>query len=185
MFLIVGLGNPEPEYSRTRHNMGFDVINELSKKYDIEVEKKGFKSLYGSGVIENNKVILCKPQTYMNLSGEALIEIMNFYKINKSNLLIIYDDIDTNLGTIKIRKKGGSGGHNGIKSLISVLGSEEFNRIKIGTGTPNDKNNLIEYVIKKVSIQEYEELQKGIKKATEATIEYIKNDIDTAMNKFN
>lgn len=185
MFLIVGLGNPEPEYSRTRHNMGFDVINELSKKYDIEVEKKGFKSLYGSGVIENNKVILCKPQTYMNLSGEALIEIMNFYKINKSNLLIIYDDIDTNLGTIKIRKKGGSGGHNGIKSLISVLGSEEFNRIRIGTGTPNDKNNLIEYVIKKVSIQEYEELQKGIKKATEATIEYIKNDIDTAMNKFN
>ena len=185
MFLIVGLGNPEPEYSRTRHNMGFDVINALSKKYDIEVEKKGFKSLYGSGVIENNKVILCKPQTYMNLSGEALIEIMNFYKINKNDLLIIYDDIDTNLGTIKIRKKGSSGGHNGIKSLISVLGSEEFNRIKIGTGTPNDKNNLIEYVIKKVSIQEYEELQKGIEKATEATIEYIKNGIDTAMNKFN
>ncbi len=109
MYLIVGLGNPEPEYSRTRHNMGFDVINKLAQKYNIDVEKRGFKSIYGTGIIENEKVILCKPQTYMNLSGDAIIEIMNFYKIPLDNMIVVYDDIDIETGFVKIRKKGGAG----------------------------------------------------------------------------
>lgn len=185
MYLIVGLGNPEPEYSRTRHNMGFDVINEISKENDIEVDRDGFKSLYGTGMIENQKVILCKPQTYMNLSGDAIIEIMNFYKIAIKNVIIIYDDIDTKIGSIKIRKKGSSGGHNGIKSIIARLNTEEFSRIRIGTGNPENKEDLIEYVLRKLSIEEYEELQKGIKKGAKAICELLKNGIDSAMNKFN
>lgn len=108
MYLIVGLGNPEPEYSHTRHNMGFDVLNNISEKYNIKIEKKGFDSLYGIGTIENEKVILCKPQTYMNLSGEAIIKFVNYYKIDLSNVIVIYDDIDLNIGNVKIRKKGRS-----------------------------------------------------------------------------
>lgn len=185
MYLIVGLGNPEPEYSRTRHNMGFDVINKLAKENNILVEKKGFKSLYGTGVIEENKVILCKPQTYMNLSGDAIIEIMDFYKIPLKDLVIIYDDIDTNIGKIKVRKKGSSGGHNGIKSAIARLGTEEFARIRIGTGCPENREDLVEYVIKKVSLDEYEKLQQGIYKGADAICELLKNGIDIAMNKFN
>ncbi len=109
MYLIVGLGNPEPEYSGTRHNMGFDVINKLSQKHEIDVSRSGFKAIYGSGTIEDQKVILCKPQTYMNLSGDSIIEIMNFYKILPENIIVIYDDIDVQKGCIKIRKKGSSG----------------------------------------------------------------------------
>ena len=133
MYLIVGLGNPEPEYSKTRHNMGFEVINKLSKEYHIDVEKKGFKSLYGTGVIENEKVILLKPMTYMNLSGEAIIEIVKYYKIDKDKIIVIYDDIDIEPGFVKIRKKGGAGSHNGMKSVIQNLQTEEFIRIRVGT----------------------------------------------------
>ena len=185
MYLIVGLGNPEPEYSRTRHNMGFDVINELSKKYNINVEKRGFQALYGTGMIENQKVILCKPQTYMNLSGDAVIEIMKFYKIPVEDILVIYDDIDTKIGKIKIRKKGSSGGHNGIKSIINKLGTENFARIRIGTGKPENSEELIEYVIKKVSLEEYKELQEGIENGVESISVILKDGIDIAMNKFN
>ena len=185
MYLIVGLGNPEPEYSRTRHNMGFDVINKISQKYNIEVEKKGFKSLYGTGIIENEKVILCKPQTFMNLSGDAVTEIINFYKIPLENLIIIYDDIDIEPGIAKIRKKGGPGTHNGMKSVVQRLGSQEFARIRVGTGTPEYKNDLVNYVIGKVSTEEYAKLTEGINTASEAVIEILKNGIDNAMNKIN
>ena len=185
MYLIVGLGNPEPEYSRTRHNMGFDVINRLSEKYDIEVSRIGFQAQYGIGIIENEKIILCKPQTYMNLSGDSIVEIMNFYKINPENIVVIYDDIDTDIGKIKIRKKGGPGNHNGMKSIVYRLGTEDFPRIRIGTGTPEDKSRMIEYVISKVSNEQYKELQKGIEKGKEAICELLKNGIDIAMNKFN
>jgi PTH1 family peptidyl-tRNA hydrolase len=136
-------------------------------------------------MIENQKVILCKPQTYMNLSGDAIIEIMKFYKIPTEDVLIIYDDIDTKIENIKIRKKGSSGGHNGIKSIISRLGTEEFSRIRIGVGRPNEEEDLIEYVIKKVSVEEYEKLHKGIGKGANAICELLKNGIDIAMNKFN
>lgn len=185
MYLIVGLGNPEPEYSFTRHNVGFDVINKLSEKYDIDVNKSGFKAIYGLGTIENEKVILCKPQTYMNLSGDSIIEISNFYKIPKEKIIIIYDDIDIETGIIKIRKKGGPGGHNGMKSIVYRLQSQEFPRVRIGTGFCDNKNKLIEYVITKVSNEEYINMLVGINTATEAVSEMMKSGIDNAMNRFN
>lgn len=185
MYLIVGLGNPEPEYSKTRHNMGFDVINKLSQKYNIEVNKNGFKSLYGSGIIENEKAILCKPQTYMNLSGDAIIEILNFYKIPLENLIVIYDDIDIEPGITKIRKKGGPGTHNGMKSVVQRISSQEFARIRVGTGKPKYKNDLTNYVIGQVTTEEYIKLTEGIDTAVEAVSEILKNGIDKAMNKIN
>ena len=185
MYLIVGLGNPEPEYSKTRHNMGFDVINELSEKFNINIDKKGFKALYGIGMIENQKVILCKPQTYMNLSGDSIIEILNFYKIPRDKLIVIYDDVDTDVGRIKIRKKGSSGGHNGMKSIIHNLKTEDFSRVRIGVGAPIFREMLIGYVINKVSDSEYKQLREGIKSGAESIQEILKNGIDSAMNKYN
>ena len=185
MYLIVGLGNPEPEYSKTRHNMGFDVINKLSEKYNIDVKKEKFDGIYGSGTIENEKVILLKPQTYMNLSGKSVIQYANFYKINPENILIIYDDIDIETGKMKIRKKGGPGTHNGMKSVVSELNTAQFPRIRVGTGCQETIGNLIDYVISKVSNEEYKRLEEGIDKATEAVATILKIGIDNAMNKLN
>ena len=185
MYLIVGLGNPEPEYNGTRHNMGFDVINKISEKYNIEINKSGFKSIYGSGIIENEKVILCKPQTYMNLSGDAVIEFVNYYKIPLENIIVIYDDIDIDPGIVKIRKKGGPGTHNGMKSVVRRLASEEFPRIRVGIGSPKYKNDLTNYVIGQAQPEDYIELIQGINTAEEAVIEILKNGIDSAMNKIN
>ena len=185
MYLIVGLGNPEPEYSSTRHNMGFDVINMLAKEYNIDINKRGFKSLYGTGIIEGEKVILCKPQTFMNLSGEAIAEFTNFYKISNDNIIVVYDDIDIEPGKIRVRKKGTAGGHNGMKSVVNHLGTTEFKRIRIGIGQPEYKNDMINYVLNKIEIGERELLDKGIEKGKESIIEILKNNIDSAMNKIN
>jgi len=185
MYLIVGLGNPEEEYARTRHNMGFEVINKLSKEYDINLSKTKFKGLYGTGNIEKEKVILLKPQTYMNLSGESIIEFINFYKIPLENVIIIYDDIDTGVEKIKIRKKGGAGTHNGMKSVVEKLNTEEFTRVRVGIGMPEENRDLISYVIGHVNEEEYNKLQLGIEKAEKAVIEILKNGVDIAMNKFN
>lgn len=185
MYLIVGLGNPEKDYSNTRHNMGFNVINELAKQYKIEVTKNKFKSLFAIDIIENKKVILAKPQTYMNLSGKSIREIIDFYKIDIDKLIVIYDDIDIEPGFIKIKKFGGSGTHNGMKSVIEELGTQNFKRIRIGIGSPEDKSRLVEYVIGAIPNNEKEELEKAIKLGTDAILEILKNDIDMAMNKFN
>lgn len=185
MYLIVGLGNPEEDYSNTRHNMGFDTINKIAKQYEIEVTKKKFKGLYGIGTIEGEKVILLKPQTYMNLSGESIIEVINFYKIEKEKLIIIYDDIDTEKGKIKLRKTGGPGTHNGMKSVVEQIKTRDFARVKVGIGMPADKSNLIEYVIGAISDEDKEILDKSTTLAKEAVIEIIKNGIDNAMNKMN
>ena len=134
MYLIVGLGNPEDNYSKTRHNMGFNVVNKLSEKYNIEINKSKFKGLLGSGLIENEKVILLKPQTFMNLSGESVVEVMNFYKIPLDNLIVVYDDIDIVPGKIRIRKNGSAGTHNGMKSVVNSLNTEEFIRVRVGIG---------------------------------------------------
>lgn len=184
MYLIVGLGNPEPEYSDTRHNMGFDVINNLSKKTGIEVTKNKFDALCGTGTIENEKVVLLKPQTYMNLSGKSIRECKNFFKIENDKIIVIYDDIDIDPGTIKIRKKGSAGSHNGMKSVISEIGTIEFPRIRVGTGQPQ-KEELVNYVLKKISKDEKNVLEEGIEAASKSIIEIIKNGIDTAMNKYN
>lgn len=185
MYLIIGLGNPEPEYSNTRHNMGFDVINMLSKEFDISVNKTKFNALNGTGSINGEKVILVKPQTFMNLSGQAIREYVNFYKVDLNNVIVVYDDIDIEKGKIKIRKNGSAGSHNGMKSVISEIGTEKFPRIRVGTGKPLYKNDLINYVLEKISEEEREILNQGIISAKEAIKEILKNGIDKAMNKFN
>ena len=185
MYLIVGLGNPEEDYSKTRHNMGFNVINIISKKYDIQVNKSKFKALYGTGIINGEKVILVKPQTYMNLSGEAVQEFVNFYKVEKNDIIVIYDDIDTVPGKIRIRKSGGPGTHNGMKSVVSCLASEDFTRIRVGIGCPKFKGDLINYVIGHIPDEELIVLNKGVELAAKAVDEIIKNGVDIAMNKFN
>lgn len=185
MYLIVGLGNPEPEYSKTRHNMGFDVINILSKEYSISVNKKGFEGLYGVGDIDGEKVILLKPQTYMNGSGKSVIKAKNYYKMPLENIIIIYDDIDLDVGIVKLRKKGGAGTHNGMKSVIESLGNGDFIHIRIGTGKPEFKELLIPHVIGKLDDKTYEELVPSIEKAAQSIPKILKEGIDIAMNKFN
>ena len=186
MYLIVGLGNPEPEYSKTRHNMGFDVINKIAKKSEIEITRTKYNAIYGSGIIENEKVILIKPQTYMNLSGESIKIFMDFYKISPENVLVIYDDMDTEIGTIRIRQKGGAGSHNGMKSVVNHLGTEDFPKIRVGIGRPQDTDfDRINYVIGQIQDEEYEVLSKAQDKAVEAVISYIKNGIEYTMNRFN
>jgi PTH1 family peptidyl-tRNA hydrolase len=185
MYLIVGLGNPEADYAKTRHNMGFNVINKLSDKYGIEVNKKKFKSLFGMGEIEGNKVILLKPQTYMNLSGEAVRECMDFYKIKPEELIVIYDDVDTDLGKIRIRIKGSAGTHNGMKSVIENISTEEFARIRVGIGKPENGEDMISYVIGAIKEEDKEGLEEGVEKAFEAVVIALKENIDIAMNRLN
>ena len=185
MYLIVGLGNPEKEYGNTRHNMGFDTINEIAKNNNIDINKNKFKGLYETLNLQNQKAILLKPQTYMNLSGESVREIVDFYNIEPQKIIVIYDDIDIEKGHIKIRKKGGAGSHNGMKSVVQELGTTDFTRIRVGIGQPEFKSDMINYVIGKVPKEEQEILHQGVKKAAEAVEEILKNGIDIAMNKFN
>ena len=185
MYLIVGLGNPENEYAHTRHNMGFDTVNELAKKNNIKITTTKFKALCEIGIIQNQKVILLKPQTYMNASGESIKEVVDFYKIKPTEIIVIYDDIDIEKGKIKIRKKGGAGSHNGMKSIIEELNSTEFMRIRVGIGQPKFKSDMINYVIGKVPEDEQKILQQGVEKAAKAVEEILENGIDIAMNKFN
>lgn len=188
MYLIVGLGNPEPDYSRTRHNMGFDVINKLSKKHEIALTKTKFNAIYGSGIIENEKVMLVKPQTFMNLSGEAIKEYVNFFKIPIENVFVIYDDMDTEIGKLRIRAQGGPGSHNGMKSVVQELGNNNFPRIRIGIGRPSleeEESDIINYVIGYIPEEEYLKLQNVQDKAVDAILYYIKHGIDNTMNQFN
>lgn len=185
MYLIVGLGNPETDYARTRHNMGFDTINVIAKKYKIEMTRTKFNSIFGMGTIEGKKVVLVKPQTFMNLSGQAVREFVNFYKINMEDVIIIYDDMDIEKGIMKIRKKGGPGSHNGMKSVVQELATQEFPRIRVGIGKPEHKNDAINYVLGYIPDDEYEVLQIGVEKASKAIEEIIKNGIDIAMNNYN
>lgn len=185
MYLIVGLGNPEEEYNNTRHNMGFETINKLANQYDIKINKSKFKGLYGSGIIEEEKVILLKPQTYMNLSGQSIKEVVDFYKIDLDKIIVIYDDIDIEPGLIKLRKNGGPGTHNGMKSVVQELNSNDFKRIRVGIGMPEHKGDLINHVLGAIPENEKEKLDKATTYAKDAIIEILKNGIDIAMNKFN
>ncbi len=185
MYLIIGLGNPEEEYDRTRHNMGFKTINKLAKKYNVEINKSKFQGLSETAIIESQKVILIKPQTYMNLSGNCVKEFADFYKVGKDEILVVYDDMDVEPGKIKIRKKGSAGGHNGMKSIIQNLGTDEFPRIRIGIGRPKYSGDEINYVIGDIPEEEIPKLEEGIEKAKDAIIEILKNGIESAMNKFN
>lgn len=185
MYLIVGLGNPEEEYDRTRHNMGFDTINRIASINNIEINKKKFEALYGTGIIEGEKVVLVKPQTYMNLSGNAVRDFMNFYKIKQDELIVIYDDLDIESGVIKIRKKGGPGTHNGMKSVVHEIQTENFARVRVGIGNPKYKNDLLNYILTRIPDEEYKILEEATKNAAKAVNEIVKSGIDSAMNKYN
>lgn len=185
MYLVVGLGNPESDYSKTRHNMGFNVINKLAEELNIEVNKSKFEGLCGDGILNGEKVILLKPQTFMNNSGESVRQIVNFYKIPLENIIIVYDDIDIEPGNIRIRKIGSAGTHNGMKSVIAELGTEKFCRVRVGIGQPEENMDMISYVIGFVPEDEREVLSEGVIKAKEAVLEILKNGVQSAMNKFN
>lgn len=183
MFLIVGLGNPGIQYENTRHNIGFKVIDNIAKEYNIEINRQKFKGVYGEGFINGEKVILLKPTTYMNLSGESIREVVDFYKLTCEDIVVIYDDISLDIGRLRIREKGSAGGHNGIKSIIAHLGTDVFPRIKVGVGQPNV--DLVNYVLGKFTDEEMEVLSESIDASTKAVSEIIKYDVNTAMNKFN
>ena len=185
MYLIVGLGNPETDYANTRHNMGFDVINQITNITGIKVTKSKFNALYGMGEIKGKKVILVKPQTYMNLSGESIIEFKKYYKISNKDIIVIYDDIDLDIGSIRIKPKGSSGTHNGMKSVVENLKTEDFIRVRVGIGSPENKEDIINYVIGAISKKEREKLEKSVEKAAQSVIEILVNGIDIAMNKYN
>lgn len=183
MFLIVGLGNPGKEYDNTRHNIGFEAIDYIANKYNIELNRIKFKGIFGEGFIGGNKVILLKPTTYMNLSGESIREVINFYKISNEDLIVIYDDISLEVGRIRIREKGSHGGHNGIKSIIANLSSDVFPRVKVGVGAP--QGNLVSHVLGKFSAEESNILNKTICAVSDAVNTIVVADSKEAMNKFN
>lgn len=186
MFIIVGLGNPAAQYEGTRHNVGFDVIDALADKYNISVETRKSRAYIGKGIIEGQKVILAKPQTYMNLSGESVRSLTDYYKIDEeSELLVIYDDVSLDVGQLRIRKKGSAGGHNGIKNIIANLGTNVFLRIKIGVGEKPKKYDLADYVLSHFTKSEREEMEKGYEKAVEAAGMILRDGAEAAMNEFN
>lgn len=185
MKIIVGLGNPTAQYEGTRHNIGFAVIDRIAKEYNIAVETKKHKALCGTGVIEGQKVILVKPQTYMNLSGEAVREVYDFYKADISDILIIYDDICLDVGKLRIRAKGSAGGHNGIKNIIAHLGTENFARIRVGVGDKPKQMDLADYVLGHFQGDDKIAIENGIDAAVKAMVETLTRGIDSAMNKYN
>lgn len=186
MFIIVGLGNPGKEYEGTRHNAGFDVIDRLADQYHISVEERRHRAFCGKGVIGGQKVVLVKPQTYMNLSGESVRSIVDYYKIDEeSELLVIFDDISLDVGQIRIRKKGSAGGHNGIKNIIAQLGTTEFQRIKVGVGEKPKHYDLADYVLGHFSKGEREIMEEGYERAVKAAELIVAGSIEEAMNEYN
>ena len=185
MYIIAGLGNPGKQYENTKHNVGFLTIDVLAEKLGIRVSKIKHKALTGEGFISGEKVILVKPQTYMNLSGESVRELMDYYKCDLSDLIVIYDDISLDVGKLRIRAKGSAGGHNGIKNIIAQLGTQEFTRIKIGVGEKPAKMDLAEYVLGRFSKEEQPIIRESADRAREAVCEMITHDVASAMNKFN
>ena len=185
MYLIVGLGNPTKTYEGTRHNVGFDMIDVLGNKFGIDVTTKKHKALIGKGIIEGMRVILAKPQTYMNLSGEAVREIIDFYKIEPENIIVIYDDISLDVGRLRIRKKGSAGGHNGIKSIIQHLGGDVFPRIKMGVGEKPKGYDLADYVLGHFKKEERIIMDDSIVTASKAIELMVIDEIGEAMNLYN
>lgn len=186
MFIIAGLGNPKREYDNTRHNIGFVLIDALAGKYHISVLNSQCKALIGKGIIEGQKVILAKPLTYMNLSGESIRPLADYYKIDPAaELIVVSDDVSLPPGQIRIRKKGSAGGHNGLKSVIGQLGSEEFYRIRIGVGEKPGGYDLADYVLGHFSKEEQILMKEGIEKAVSAAGLMLNGEIDRAMNEFN
>lgn len=184
MFVIAGLGNPGKKYENTRHNMGFRVIDAIAANNNITVNKLKHKALVGDGRISDQRVLLVKPQTYMNLSGESLREVVNYYDVDIENVIVIYDDFDTDLGALRIRKKGSAGSHNGMKSVVEELQSKDFPRIRVGIGGSGSKD-WVNFVIGKMNASEEELVEEAIKQAAKAVEVMLADGIDIAMNQFN
>ncbi len=186
MFIIAGLGNPGKEYKNTRHNIGFDVIDVIAEKHNISVIEKKHKAIIGKGVIAGTKVILAKPLTYMNLSGESLREIIDYYKVDPTQeLIVLSDDISLNPGNIRIRKKGSAGGHNGLKNIIAQLGTDQFMRVKMGVGEKPKGYDLADYVLGHFTGDERKIMDEAAKSAEEAVCMMLQGQVDAAMNRFN
>lgn len=186
MFIIVGLGNPGRDYQNTRHNIGFDVIDALSEIAGISVIEKKHKALIGKGVLDGQKVILVKPQTYMNLSGESVRDIIDYYKIDEEQeLIVVSDDISLDVGMLRVRKKGSAGGHNGLKNIIQHLGHDTFMRIKMGVGEKPKGYDLADYVLGHFTKDERKVMDEAAKTATEAIRMMMAGEVDKAMNAFN
>lgn len=185
MWLVVGLGNPEKDYKGTRHNIGFEVINKLAYDNNIDINRAKYRAHIGEGFIGGKKVILAKPQTFMNLSGESVRELVKFYKPNLDEILIIYDDVSLSPGEIRVREKGSAGGHNGIKNIIYQLETDHFPRVKVGIGEKPKGWDLADYVLSKFKKDEMDSMILGITDAASAAVLIIEEGTKTAMNKFN
>ncbi len=185
MRIIIGLGNPTEKYQATRHNIGWDAITRIADDYKIALNQKKHKAICGSGYIEGEKVILAKPLTYMNLSGESIRQLVDFYKVELEDIIVIYDDVSLDVGQLRIRKKGSAGGHNGIKSIISHLGTDEFPRIKVGVGEKPKDWDLADYVLSRFKVQEEVAIREALKDISDACRIIITNGMDTAMNQYN
>lgn len=185
MYLIAGLGNPTKEYDKTRHNAGFSVIDVLADRYRIDVSEKKHKALCGRGVIEGQKVLLLKPQTFMNLSGESIRAAADYYKIMPDEMIVIYDDISLDPGQLRIRLKGSAGGHNGIKNIIANLGTQDFPRIKVGVGAKPPRMDLADYVLSRFGAGEQKLMDEAFGEAAEAAVMMMTDGPERAMNHFN
>lgn len=186
MYLIAGLGNPTGKYAKTRHNIGFDVIDALAEEYHIEVKERRFNAYCGSGILAGQKVMLVKPQTFMNNSGEAVGALLDYYKLDPAEqLLVIYDDISLDPGSIRIRMKGSAGGHNGIKNIIAHVGTQEFARIKVGVGEKPKDWDLVDYVLGRFDSGDREKVEKAIADAVKATGMIVAGESTEAMGTYN
>lgn len=185
MFVVIGLGNPGKDYTTTRHNVGFDTIDKLASRNNIILNKIKFKAVYGEGKIGDTKVLLVKPQTFMNNSGISVREITQFYKIPIQNIIVIVDDIDIDFAAIRIRTKGSAGSHNGLKSIIYHIQDDEFPRVKIGIGKKHENQDLADFVLSRFSKDERIDIEASILTATEAVENIICTGIDSSMNKYN
>ena len=185
MKIIAGLGNPTREYEGTRHNMGFSAIYQIADRYNIKMNIARHKALIGTGIIAGEKVMLVMPQTYMNLSGESIGEILRFYKLSPADLIILYDDIDLDVGKLRIRAKGSAGGHNGLKSIISHLGTDQFERIRIGVGETPDGGNQVNHVLGRFSREEDAKFRDVFALTEQALLLSLTDSVDAAMNRVN
>lgn len=186
MKLIVGLGNPGTKYADTRHNIGFKVIDRIADNLSVPLDKHKFQADYGLGVFEGERFMLCKPLTYMNLSGEAIRPLLDYYEIKLDDMLVIYDDLDIAPGKLRLRKKGSAGGHNGMKSIIQHVGSDQFKRIRFGIGRPmHPRMQVIDYVLARFQPEEIEIIHESIEKAALACKRWLTNPFDDVMNEFN
>jgi len=185
MKLIVGLGNPGKQYDQTRHNIGFEVIDTLSDQFSIPLNQSKFKGLYGIGLHNGEKVLILKPLTYMNLSGESIRAVMDYYQIELEDLLVIYDDLDLPVGKIRLRQKGSPGGHNGIKSTVAHLGTQEFNRIRIGINRPTPGMSVPDYVLGRFRQEERPFTEEAVKRSADACAAWLKKPFLQVMNEYN